>query len=78
MEENGEMESTGGRRAKALAVSENAGKAVGLDIRKNHISLVLTELTGKILKYERIFLPYAAGDDYYLEVNQKVECFLEY
>ena len=78
VEEKGEMESTGGRRAKALAVSENAGKAVGLDIRKNHISLVLTELTGKILKYEQIFLPYAAGDDYYLEVNQKVECFLEY
>ncbi len=77
VEEKGEMESTGGRRAKALAVSENAGKAVGLDITKNHISLVLTELTGKILKYERIFLPYAAGDDYYREVNQKVECFLE-
>lgn len=77
VEEMGEMESTGGRRAKALAVSGNAGKAIGLDITKNHINLVLTELTGKILKYERIFLPYAAGDDYYLEVNQKTERFLE-
>ncbi len=77
VEEKGEMESTGGRRAKALAVSEDAGKAVGLDITKNHISMVLTELTGKILKYERIFLPYAAGDGYYLEVCQKLECFLE-
>lgn len=77
VEEMGEMESTGGRRAKALAVSGDAGKAVGLDITKNHISLVLTELTGRILKYERIFLPYAAQDSYYLEVNQKIEHFLE-
>lgn len=77
VEEKGEMESTGGRKAKALAVSENIGKAAGLDITKNHISLVLTELSGRILKYERIFLPYATGDDYYLEVCQKLECFLE-
>ncbi len=77
VDETGEMESTGGRRAKALAVSEDAGKAVGLDITKNHISLVLTELTGRIVKYERIFLPYAARDDYYLEVNQKIALFLQ-
>ena len=77
VEEKGEMESTGGRKAKALAVSENIGKAAGLDITKNHISLVLTELSGRILKYERIFLPYATGDDYYLEVCQKLECFLK-
>ena len=50
VEEMGEMESTGGRRAKALALSKGAGKAVGLDITKNHISLVLTELSGRILK----------------------------
>ena len=76
VEERGALESTGGRRAKALAVSENAGKAVGLDITKNHISLVLTDLTGEILKYERIFLPYTAGDDYYCEANDKLETFL--
>ncbi len=77
VEEMGEMESTGGRRAKALAVSEDVGKAAGLDITKNHISMVLTELTGKISKYERIFLPFTAGDDYYLEVSRKLEYFLE-
>jgi predicted NBD/HSP70 family sugar kinase len=77
VEEKGEFKSTGGRRAKALAVSDDAGKAVGLDITKNHISLVLTDLTGRILKYERVFLPYAAEDRYYLEVNQKLERFLQ-
>ena len=77
VEEIGEMESTGGRRAKALSVSGNAGKAIGLDITKNHISLVLTELSGRILKYERIFFPYTMGDSYYLEVNQEIERFLK-
>ncbi len=77
VEEKGEMGSTGGRRAKAMAVSQNAGKAVGLDITKNHISLILTDLTGSSLKYERIFLPYAAEDAYYPEVSQKLEHFLE-
>lgn len=76
VEEKGALESTGGRRAKALAVSKNSGKAIGLDITKNHISLVLTDLTGKILKYERIFLPYMEGDNYYCEVNKKLENFL--
>lgn len=77
VEEMGEMESTGGRRAKALAVSGDAGKAFGMDITKNHISLVLTELTSKIIKYERIFLPYDKGEDYYREASQKTEWFLK-
>lgn len=77
VEEKGELQSTGGRRAKALAVSDSAGQAVGLDITKNHISLVLTDLGGSILKYKRIYHPFAAEDNYYVEVNRKLEHFLE-
>lgn len=77
VEEKGELQSTGGRRAKALAVAVNAKQAVGLDITKNHISLVLTNLTGEILKYERILYPYRAGDEYYCEVSKMLENFLE-
>ena len=46
VEEVGELKSTGGRRAKALSAVANAKQAVGLDITKNHISLVLTNLKG--------------------------------
>lgn len=77
VEEKGELESTGGRRAKALAVSDHAGKAVGLDITKNHICLVLTGLTGQILKEDRLFFPYTPDDSYYREVSQRLEHFLE-
>ena len=57
IEETGELQSTGGRRAKALSVAVNVKQAVGVDITKNHIGFVLTNLTGEILKHMRIFLP---------------------
>lgn len=77
IEEIGELQSTGGRRAKALSAVCNFRTAVGLDITKNHIGLVLTNLTGDVLKYDRIYLPYADSREYYEEVNQKLEEFLE-
>lgn len=77
VEETGELESTGGRRAKALSAAVNVKLAVGLDITKNHITLVLTNLTGEILKYVRIFLPYAHKEEYYLRVGEELESFLD-
>ena len=65
IEEKGELQSTGGRRAKALALSDSAGRAAGLDITKNHISVVAADLAGRIVKYGLIFLPYEAGEGYY-------------
>lgn len=77
VEESGEFRSTGGRRAKALSVAANAKQAVGLDITKNHVSMLLSNLTGEILKYVRIYKPYAPGDAYCREVNEELEHFLE-
>lgn len=77
IEEVGELQSTGGRRAKALAVVANAKQTVGLDITKNHISLLLTNLTGEILKYERIHKPFYEGEEYYRDVNELLEHFLD-
>lgn len=77
IEETGELQSTGGRRAKALSAAFHVKQAVGLDITKNHISFVLTDLTGGILKHVRIFLPYAHEEAYYRRVNDELEAFLE-
>lgn len=76
VKEVGERQSTGGRRAKALSADENARQAVGLDITKNHIGLLLTNIVGEILSYERIVLPYENSDGYYQKVNQTLERFL--
>lgn len=77
VEETGELQSTGGRRAKALSAAVNVKQAVGLDITKNHVSFVLTNLTGEILEYVRIFLPYTHEEAYYCRVNQELEAFLD-
>ena len=77
VEERGELQSTGGRRAKALSAVVDAKLAVGLDITKNHITLVLTNITGEVVKYERICQPYESSDSYYQEVSQRLEIFLD-
>ena len=73
VKETGELESTGGRRAKALSVAANAKLAVGLDITKNHVGLMLTNLTGEILKYDRIHLPFQQQDGYYQMVSERLD-----
>lgn len=58
IEEDGVLESTGGRKAKAISCIKNARFAVGLNITKNHISIVLINLNGDIVKkssYIQIF-----------------------
>ena len=77
VEEVGELQSTGGRRAKALAVAANARQAAGLDITRHHIGLVLVNLTGEVIKYERISLPYFDAEEYYRSVNENLERFLD-
>lgn len=77
VEERGELQSTGGRRAKALSAVANARLAVGVDITKNHITLVLTNILGEILKYERISERYVFGEDYHKKLSEKLEVFLE-
>lgn len=77
VEEVGEWQSTGGRRAKAMSIAANARQAVGLDITANHIGFVLTNLTGEILKHDRIVLPYRHEAAYYHKVNEMLEAFLD-
>lgn len=77
VQEVGEQESTGGRRAKALSVAADFRLAVGLDITKNHISMLLANLTGEILKYSRVAFPFRKEESYYCEVNKKLEAFIE-
>lgn len=76
VEEIGELQSTGGRRARALSVVKNAQYAAGLDITKNHIGLLLTNLTGDILQYDRIGIVYEESDQYYRRINGLLEQFL--
>ena len=75
--ETGKLKSTGGKRAVGLAAAADFKLAVGLDITRNHISLVLADLTGRLLKSCRIFRPFEHQESYYKKVNELLEQFLD-
>ena len=77
VEETGELQSTGGRRAKALSAAACYRLAVGIDITQNHIGILLADLAGTILKYDRVYFPFRKTRDYFDEVSGKLEAFLE-
>ncbi len=77
IEEAGELRSTGGRRAKALLPAAGHRLALGLDITQNHIGMVLINLLGDILKYERIDHPYRNEKEYLTETSRRLEEFIE-
>lgn len=77
IQETGEFKSTGGRRAKALSAVTDYRLAVGLDITQNHIGMLLANLKGEIIKYERTLYPYHSGREYFQGVSGKLEAFIE-
>ncbi len=75
--EVGEFESTGGRKAKAIAAVRDVKYAIGLDITKNHVGIVYTDLSGKALKHERVRKPFKYTQTYLHEVAAIVRRFVE-
>lgn len=66
--EIGRMESTGGRKARALSINENAKYAIGLDLTRNHVSIVLINLRGNIISNRRFRLLFSESHSYYDEL----------
>jgi predicted ArsR family transcriptional regulator len=62
--EEGVFESTGGRKAKALSPIHDARFALGLDITRNHIGIVLTNLSGKVLEHIRMQKKFENSEQY--------------
>lgn len=76
IQEVGEFESSGGRKAKAISVVENAKFAVGVDITKNHISLVLVNLLGNVIKNIRLKKAFSYTDEYFLWFEKSIKDFI--
>lgn len=69
--------STGGRKAQAIVPVRDAAVAVGLDITRNHVSLVLADLCGGILKHARTYLPFEDTEEYAAQLHMFIVSFLE-
>lgn len=77
VEEVGELKSTGGRKAKAIAAVRDVRYAVGIDITANHVGLVYTDLAKKVLKHERIRKTFLCEDVYFQELGDILGKFVE-
>ncbi len=77
IEEVGEFQSTGGRKAKAYAAKQDKKYAIGVDITKNHISIVVTDLSESVLKKKRIRKSFSYTKKYLKELNNIIEEFIE-
>lgn len=74
--ETGLFESTGGRKAKAIAYNSVAKYAVGLDVTRNHVGIVLIDLSAKVLKHARNHYPFENTKEYFAGVGKFVNDFI--
>ena len=74
--ETGLFESTGGRKAKAIAYNSIAKYAIGLDITRNHVGIVLIDLSGKVIKNVRKQYPFVNSQEYFEGVGNLVKHFI--
>jgi predicted NBD/HSP70 family sugar kinase len=74
--ETGLFESTGGRKAKAISYNSTAKYAVGLDITRNHVGMVLIDLSGNVIKNARLQFPFINSKEYFKGVGERVESFI--
>jgi len=76
--ETGLFNSTGGRKAKAIAYNSVARYAVGIDITRNHVGIVLIDLSGKVINNERRQYPFNNSVEYFKGVGELVQYFIDY
>ncbi|MCQ2507740.1 MAG: ROK family protein [Dorea sp.] len=75
--EVGELESTGGRKAKRLSINKDKKYSVGIEITKNHISMVLVNMKGQLEKKYRTRLAFHPDIDYYRSVSDLLSEFIK-
>ncbi len=76
VEESGNYQSTGGRKAKALSIVPDSGFAVGVDITAKHLGLILVNARGGILTHVRLRKRYEDTFRYYQEIAGMIEDFI--
>lgn len=72
----GEFESTGGRKPAMFQCVPDARFAIGIDITRNHLSLVLIDLNLTIIDSIRIRLSFTQSDEYFSILHDKLESII--
>ena len=75
IEEVGTLESTGGRKARSIGLKADFAYAVGIDITANHLGMVLVNLKGEVVKWERMRLEFGADVTYCSQIGELIRKF---
>lgn len=75
--EAGEYESTGGRKAKQIAIDASYRYAVGVMITSDYVTMALLNLQYKVEKKEKIELEFSGDLSYCSRLSELVNSFLE-
>lgn len=71
--ESGSLGHTGGRRAKAYSVTARSKVAIGIDLTRTHITLVLVDLCGNMIYEKRVKHEFSLDDSYMKQLGELVE-----
>jgi predicted NBD/HSP70 family sugar kinase len=77
LSEAGEYGSTGGRKAKALAISRGYRSVAGIDITKRHVRMLLLDLSGEQIAEDYYRCLYEDTSKYYNALGDHLEQFLD-
>ncbi len=75
--EAGVFDSTGGRKAKAFAPVYDAHLAIGMEITRTHLGLVVIDLAGQLVCHERSRLPFSMTTDYLQALRDAVDNLIQ-
>ncbi len=75
--EAGNFKSTGGRKATIFSFVPDVLFSVGIDITKNHISIVIIDLDLNIIDSKRIRIAYKENPDYFNTLREEVKLIID-
>lgn len=76
IENAGEFQSTGGRKATIYQCTSNSRYAVGIDITRNHLSIVLVDLALNIIDNKRMRIPFRENHEYFSIMQNELETII--
>lgn len=76
--EVGEYGSTGGRKAKILAIQEGKRCVVGVEVTKGHLQMVLMDFSKRLLDAQCLALPYENTPEYYTQMGSALQEFVQH
>ena len=74
---DGYFESTGGRKAQVIQIVTDVKIAIGIGLLKNMFHIAAVDLYGEAMAMDTIALPYENTAEYYTELAQNIEKFID-